>query len=278
MKKLIIILLLNIPILVRGESDGEVTEEKYQESAKEMQTAIAHLISFYNQKQKHDELDQFDKAQEKWLEETSKIIYSVPKKEYLAILNNLVVKRTEQLRQLYREKDPEGYASDVKAEEALKEMNDPKHKSSEELKKFAQGFKTIEVGLDTPDDVLKKIGSPWERHKINGTEQIQWYPFLIEGSSITSVVQIAVNGRVSYVSIKKDGNDIYTKGTWEMPGMATSSDQATSPKESTGASDHFPLKETAPDNPTEGQIYFNKTEKHFYGWDGTAWLKLDTKQ
>jgi hypothetical protein len=33
----------------------------------------------------------------------------------------------------------------------------------------------------------------------------------------------------------------------------------------------------APENPYPGKIYLNTTDKHFYGWDGTSWLKLDTK-
>ncbi len=32
---------------------------------------------------------------------------------------------------------------------------------------------------------------------------------------------------------------------------------------------------TAPATPAEGTLYFNSTDKHFYGWDGTAWKQLD---
>lgn len=31
----------------------------------------------------------------------------------------------------------------------------------------------------------------------------------------------------------------------------------------------------APGSPTEGTMYFNSTDKHFYGWNGTAWVQLD---
>jgi hypothetical protein len=33
----------------------------------------------------------------------------------------------------------------------------------------------------------------------------------------------------------------------------------------------------APPNPYPGMIYLNTSEKHFYGWDGTSWLKMDMK-
>ena len=31
----------------------------------------------------------------------------------------------------------------------------------------------------------------------------------------------------------------------------------------------------APATPAEGTLYFNSTDKHFYGWNGTAWVQLD---
>jgi hypothetical protein len=31
----------------------------------------------------------------------------------------------------------------------------------------------------------------------------------------------------------------------------------------------------APSSPAEGTIYFNSTDKHFYGYNGTAWVQLD---
>jgi len=32
---------------------------------------------------------------------------------------------------------------------------------------------------------------------------------------------------------------------------------------------------SAPSTPREGTIYFNSSDKHFYGWNGTAWKQLD---
>jgi hypothetical protein len=30
-----------------------------------------------------------------------------------------------------------------------------------------------------------------------------------------------------------------------------------------------------PESPKPGQIYFNSTDSHFYGWNGTEWVQLD---
>lgn len=37
---------------------------------------------------------------------------------------------------------------------------------------------------------------------------------------------------------------------------------------------HSQASATPPESPSLGQIYFNTTEKSFYGWNGTAWDKL----
>ena len=31
----------------------------------------------------------------------------------------------------------------------------------------------------------------------------------------------------------------------------------------------------APSTPAEGTLYFDSSDKHFYGWNGTAWVQLD---
>jgi hypothetical protein len=150
------------------------------------------------------------------------------------------------------------------------------------LTSFVKKIKTIKIGEDTPDDVIGKIGAPKSRSTISGTEQFI-YMFMMGNDMevvVTAQVQIGTNGKVSCVKVDKSGRqgvqELYVKGTWELPGMASTSQQSPS-KNQESQSAHFPLKDNAPENPTEGQIYFNKTDKHFYGWDGTSWLKLDSK-
>ena len=146
---------------------------------------------------------------------------------------------------------------------------------------FVKKLKTIKIGEDAPDDVIRKAGAPYQRSNFSGTEQFL-YMFMPGGmlNPVICSIQIGTNGKVSCVKVTKTGQhgaeELYVKGTWEMPGTTPSS-QKFSAMDEVNRSDHFPLKEVAPENPTEGQVYFNKTDKHFYGYDGTYWLKLDTK-
>ena len=144
---------------------------------------------------------------------------------------------------------------------------------SDELFIFSKKIKSIRVNEDSKDDVLKKIGSPTSfdgEIKMHGLTLWSYMPVF----GVKGYVQFDQSGIVSGVRVFNglDGglDEIYSKGEVEIPGIS-------SPSTSQKQSDHFPLKESAPENPTEGQIYFNKTDKHFYGWDGTAWLKLDAK-
>jgi len=151
------------------------------------------------------------------------------------------------------------------------------------LASFIKKIKTIQLGEDTPDDVIRLLGKPMGRSTFQGTETLSYMSMPEINTSVITSIQIGTSGRVSAVKINKTkqgqgsgfgtGGEIYYKGSWEAPGDNVS--QKT--KGQSVSSDHFPLKDAAPDNPTEGQIYFNNTDKHFYGWDGVSWLKLDVK-
>jgi hypothetical protein len=151
-----------------------------------------------------------------------------------------------------------------------------------DLEGFVKKIKTLKIGQDTADDVSRKLGKPMSKINFMGT-QTWTYMFMSGGmtDNVSGVIQIGQSGNVSCVKVSKmngmNMEDIYIKGTLEMPGMAVEPSQSPSAKDQSNQSDHFPLKECAPENATEGQIYFNKTDKHFYGWDGSSWLKLDTK-
>jgi len=151
------------------------------------------------------------------------------------------------------------------------------------LAAFVKKIKTIKIGEDTPDDVIKLLGKPVARSTFQGTETLSYMSMPSMDMSVATSIQIGLSGKVSAIKVNKTqqgaefgtGGEIFSKGSWEMPGQ--SSQSMKSSNESGSQSDHFPLRDNAPENPTEGQIYFNKTDKHFYGWDGTSWLKLDTK-
>ena len=146
------------------------------------------------------------------------------------------------------------------------------------LSLFMAKIKTIKIGEDTPDDVINKLGKPKNRSKWEGNETLNYSAMPEVGTMITTSIQIGRSGKVTSVKVYKMGiqgsSELYSKGAFEMSAVASGGAQSASVP---SGSDHFPLKESAPENPTEGQIYFNKTDKHFYGWDGTSWLKMDTK-
>jgi hypothetical protein len=151
------------------------------------------------------------------------------------------------------------------------------------LAAFVKKIKTIKIGEDTPDDVIKLLGKPVARSTFQGTETLSYMSMPSMDMSVATSIQIGLSGKVSAIKVNKTqqgagygtGGEIFSKGSWEMPGQ--SSQLMKSSNDSGSQSDHFPLRDNAPENPTEGQIYFNKTDKHFYGWDGTSWLKLDAK-
>jgi hypothetical protein len=84
-------------------------------------------------------------------------------------------------------------------------------------------------------------------------------------------MRIGKDGKLYSVKVEKfsggDSEVLFVKGEAE-----------TGTGSSGGDSGLLPSKDSAPSNPKSGQTYFNNTDKHFYGWDGTSWLKLDTKQ
>ena len=149
------------------------------------------------------------------------------------------------------------------------------------LASFVKKIKTINIGEDTSDDVVSKLGKPYSRSSSSGTEQLNYMfmPGHVSGETVVSSIQIGASGKVSCVKVSKVGQhgseELYVKGIREMPGMAQSS---STPKESVTQSDHFPLKDAPPDNPTEGQYYFNKTDKHTYVYNGTEWVQIDNSK
>jgi hypothetical protein len=173
---------------------------------------------------------------------------------------------------------PSGYKQQMEKMQKQVMKNAGIETDESSLSLFMAKIKTVKIAEDTPDDVINKLGKPYNRSKWEGTETLNYSAMPEVGTMIMTSIQIGRSGKVTSVKVSKAGNqgssELYSKGAFEMSGVASGGSQSSNVP---SASDHFPLKETAPDNPTEGQIYFNKTDKHFYGWDGTAWLKLDTK-
>jgi len=155
-------------------------------------------------------------------------------------------------------------------------------KGTGELESFSQRVKTVRLNSDTPDDVVRKLGQPSGKSKLGGVDTWQYQFMSVNVSDImngknrviTAYIQFDYSDKVSCIKVTKQigmtQEDVFTKGEFLMA----------KPQKSTALEDP-PRAEAStkpPENPTEGQTYFNKIDKHFYGWDGSKWLKLDGKQ
>ena len=89
------------------------------------------------------------------------------------------------------------------------------------------------------------------------------------------IFKIGTTGKIMNIDLNKITDDgttscLYTKGGDGQDNISSQSNPKTH-------SDNDAALPVAPANPYPGKIYLNTTDKHFYGWDGTSWLKLDTK-
>jgi len=127
-------------------------------------------------------------------------------------------------------------------------------------------IKRIKVGEDTIDDVIKLMGKPIWQGNFKGNKILQ---FCLNPNIR---VWFDASGHTLGVEVQKmteKGNeDVYVKGV-PIGGDVSSAVEAKN------SENHFPLKDAPPDNPTEGQYYFNTTDKHAYLWNSVAWVQLD---
>ena len=145
----------------------------------------------------------------------------------------------------------------------------------EQLNSMAANLKSIKVGVDTKDDVSAKLGKPLISNKA-GDYDIWSYAGGVGGSgSIAGVtVQFDPTGVVNSVqatklSMSSGGSEVvYSAGKFVTPGMGGTG--TASPSEPTLVN----RSAGAPAGPEEGQIYFNTSDKCFYGWNGSGWVRL----
>jgi hypothetical protein len=150
-------------------------------------------------------------------------------------------------------------------------------RTTDALPDFIKNLKGIKIGSDTEDDVVAAIGEPSSKSVLFG-KKVWSYAFISEGNNMNSVgcrIHYDLNQKVAFIELTKSGTGgvemIYTQGTSPYGGNAISSDG--SGEKST--LNQVKVETNAPASPTEGQIYFNSTDKHFYGWNGSEWKKLD---
>jgi hypothetical protein len=133
---------------------------------------------------------------------------------------------------------------------------------------FLVKYKSIKINIDSVDDVINKLGNPTSKGSVNGLQRFG-YAFKPPGEESKGIVNALVNfdntGKVLSLKVVRTGDneeELYSKGG---EGIGTTQNN------------QFPVKESAPQNPVKGQIYFNSSDSHFYGWNGKTWVQLDTK-
>lgn len=154
-------------------------------------------------------------------------------------------------------------------QENLKKALNYKVREKEELPDFVKKLKTIKINEDSEDDVIEKIGEPSGKNVLFG-KKVWRYDF---GSTGGCGVEFDQDQKVAHIYFTKVGPNgvemIYSNGTPQHGPNAGGT------KNTNGASGVSSVEPSAPASPKEGQIYFNSTDKHFYGWNGTEWKQLD---
>jgi hypothetical protein len=150
------------------------------------------------------------------------------------------------------------------------------YRTTEELPNFIKKLKLIKIGSDTEDDVVNHIGEPSKKIVLFG-RKVWKYDFISSGNQPSIVdcrIEYDLNQKVSYIAVTKGGMEgfdmLYSQGNPLLGPNADSSGSASNIIPSNASPEPV-----APASPKEGQIYFNSTDKHFYGWNGTEWKQLD---
>jgi hypothetical protein len=177
---------------------------------------------------------------------------------------------------------------------------------------FVQKLKSLRVGVDTADQITTLMGKPSQTTK-KANEEIWSYNYLIADdrtvaeyescnndlaaleqrdmewskkafkkldilkrqqkltdqftTQAESRIAIGQNSKLSGIQVLK-----ISSGSSEVLYSKGSTDPQLEPvAEAAGL---VPSGSTAPSSPKPGQIYLNTSEKAFYGWDGTSWVKL----
>jgi len=144
------------------------------------------------------------------------------------------------------------------------------------FKEFVTKVKTLDVGADTADDVIQKVGNPKNKFKSDGEEVWNYEGYVSEPYLISSVIKIGSDGKLKQVKITKakDNNvqDVFNKSLSDLKKMDTTSTASSVPKHDKLVAS---VLADAPPTPDLGQIYLNITDSHFYGWNGKEWKQLD---
>ena len=147
--------------------------------------------------------------------------------------------------------------------------------NEKEIVEFILGIKHLNIGKDTPEEVISKTGRPETKNKQFGVGEFWNYRFVNNDDEsqpyqVNCTIIFNMQGVLQAVNVDKlkasETKTIYTKG--DPSGQKQDNKKVSDATDSTASS-------VVPENPRLGQIYFNTIGKHFYGWNGSEWLQLD---
>jgi hypothetical protein len=155
-------------------------------------------------------------------------------------------------------------------------MKKARLRTTDGLPDFIKKLKAIKLASDTEDDVISQLGEPTSKNVFFGKKSWR-YDFTSTGDDLGTVVcmiEYDLNQKVANIAVTKAGMGgvemLYSQGTPQLgPNAASPNASGNINLMSVSA------EASAPASPKEGQIYFNSTDKHFYGWNGTVWKQLD---
>jgi hypothetical protein len=149
---------------------------------------------------------------------------------------------------------------------AAQDMNNPKWSSPAELEEFIKKLKSLKVNEDDADTIASKIGDPEYKTKADNYTFWHYHAYITDtGYTNVNLLVGNNNGKLLRVTVNDgSGNLIYQVG--ETPSQEPAK---------TNSDNTLQSKPLPPEKPLEGQLYFNTSDKHFYGWNGKEWKQLD---
>jgi len=140
--------------------------------------------------------------------------------------------------------------------------------SSGDLEEFVSKIKKLNINVDSADEVGELLGKPNSKYKLDGKE-IWWYLFDNDGSQVHCQIWINTEKILICVKVIKVGSgEIYSKGN----------NSEVNSSKSLNNSNKLVVPGYSASNPTPGQIYFDTSDSHFYGWNGKEWIQLDNSK
>jgi hypothetical protein len=136
----------------------------------------------------------------------------------------------------------------------------------ENSEKLLTAIKTLNVGVDTPDDIIRKCGNTKGPLTKNMYGIIYSYGFFADKIPVSiDIVVSKITGKIKCIKVVKYGTtqeEVYSRGSLSEEPVIQTNNVIVSVSQT-------------PDNPMIGQLYLNTTDSHFYGWNGKEWKQLD---